>query len=66
MLPNGGESLALGEPYTITWLSPPDILDVTIDFSIDNGLTIRQSAICLRTAHPSIRSMQCRKLLIMF
>jgi len=38
-IPNGGETLVIGEPYTITWSSTGAITDVVIEYSIDSGST---------------------------
>jgi len=37
--PNGGERLAIGSTYTITWTSTATIGDVKIDYSTDNGFS---------------------------
>jgi photosystem II stability/assembly factor-like uncharacterized protein len=37
--PNGGEMWEVGSLQNITWTSTGDVGDITIDYSIDNGLT---------------------------
>ncbi|MHC4328448.1 MAG: metallophosphoesterase family protein [Planctomycetota bacterium] len=65
--PNGNESLAAASPHTIRWktLNDPDVNDVTIDYSSDNGQSWRQVARWPNTGFyewnsvPTMDSTQC-------
>jgi hypothetical protein len=62
--PNGGESLAGGSPYTITWTSSGTIAQVVLEFSSNSGGTWTEIAIATNNGSyswtvPSINSTRC-------
>lgn len=67
LYPNGGENLAAGRPYVITWTEPTFIVPVHVDFSANNGTTwsrVTASPISLaKTSYnwltPKINSDKC-------
>ncbi|MBE2188777.1 MAG: T9SS type A sorting domain-containing protein [Candidatus Kapabacteria bacterium] len=67
LYPNGGENLAAGRPYVITWTEPTFTVPVHVDFSANNGTTwsrVTASPISLaKTSYnwltPKINSDKC-------
>jgi hypothetical protein len=42
--PNGGETIAIGSMYPITWNAPPQAVKFTLSYSLNNGSTWRSIA----------------------
>jgi len=66
LYPNGGESLLSGESHTVLWQSTPDVNDVLIEYSLDQGSTWnpvdppnQQNAGCYDWLIPVGHSDQC-------
>jgi hypothetical protein len=62
--PNGGEILAGGDPYTITWETTGDIVSVALAYSSDNGsnwttITTMSNTGSYNWTVPAIVSTQC-------